>query len=65
MTQPLNMGECAAITDGNMIRWRKETGSTELSSGAGQSFPAVRPEPEDFGGGGKLNENMEISFRST
>jgi hypothetical protein len=49
MTQPLNMGECAAITDGNMIRWRKETGSTELSNGAGQSFPAVRPEPEDFG----------------
>jgi hypothetical protein len=25
----------------------------------------VPPEPEDFGGGGKLNENMEISFRST
>jgi hypothetical protein len=24
-----------------------------------------RPEPEDFGGSGKLNENMEISFRST
>jgi hypothetical protein len=31
----------------------------------GSRFQQYGLNPEDFGGGGKLNENMEISFRST